>query len=125
MPDFLAMGGIASRAGITLGLRTPPDSETVGVSGRIFVELGIGDRLQARTEHFVASYGDFFGKRRAGVEEVRGAALRRFGDGRPSPVSSDEIRDALARAGIAASDDELAQIPFAIEFSKELLQRLD
>lgn len=60
-------------------------------------------------------------------EEVETTILQSVGKGEPRAPHPGwrHLRTALAKDGLALSDEELIQLPFAIEFSDELVQALD
>ena len=111
-----------------MGLGSPAGSH-LAVSGRLFVELADGRRLRATGGAVGAAYGDFFGDRRVGRQDIEKSMLGLVGKDpdrpRPPRLAWEQLHGVLAREGLALSDDELTQLPFDIEFSVELLEELD
>jgi len=112
-----------------VGLGSPAgDYESVAVSGRLFVELADGRRLQATGGAVGARFGNADGQR-ISREDVERSILGLVGKDphRPPPphLAWEQLSGALAQEGLALSDEELGQLPFDVELSGDLLKELD
>jgi hypothetical protein len=117
------------RAGAEVGLGSPAgDHESVAVSGRLFVELADGRRLRATGGAVGARFGDADGQwiSREDVERSILGLVGKDPDRPPPPhLAWGQLNDALAEEGLALSDMDLGQLPFEVELSGELVEKLD
>jgi hypothetical protein len=114
------------RAGAEMDLSPSDGNEGGGAilrtSGRFFVELADGRRF--RVGVFGSSYGAFFGERRVRRSDLEKSISRLLReDARVSPWR--QLSRVLSQEGVSVADVELSQLPFEIECSEDLLERLD
>jgi hypothetical protein len=122
------MSGEVVRAGAEVALGSPGgDVEALSVSGRLFVDLPDGRRVRATGGSVGARYGNVPGQRisREDVERSMLGLVGKDPDRPPPPhLAWKQLSDALAGEGLALSDADLGRLPFEVELSRELLERL-
>jgi hypothetical protein len=122
----MASGGVV-RAGAEMGLAEPAgEHEAVGIIGRLFVEFADGRRVRATGGNVGARFGRVAGQP-VTREDAVGSILSLVGkvpDERPPRLAWEQLSEDLKREGVVIGDEELAELPFTVELSDEILEAL-